>query len=109
MNKTVRLMTFALAATLVATTLSLAATPSRTHSRAIAGKVSAMDEAGKTITVKLSTGKSVPITYDDATKITGGSLSVGERIRASLSDKGGKRVATTIRIEETAAAKTKTS
>jgi cold shock CspA family protein len=68
------------------------------HAMTMSGTVSAVDAKSKTFSLKDAKGKEIPITWTAATRVRGGSLKDGERVKVSVLPKDGKNVATSIRI-----------
>ncbi|HEX8169417.1 MAG TPA: hypothetical protein VF824_02625 [Thermoanaerobaculia bacterium] len=75
------------------------------HGRAVHGTLSAVDQTAKTLTVKPSKGAAVDATWNEATKVNGGSLAVGEMATMKYMVKDGKNVATVINVQKAQAAK----
>jgi hypothetical protein len=76
-----------------------AATPSKkVHGVALSGRVSKVDAASKTLSVRDSSGREVALAWTGATKMTGGELKVGEVVTVRYLDKDKKHIATTIHV-----------
>lgn len=93
-----------LIAVVIALGVASAATAKGAHAMTMSGTVSALDEKGKTFSLKSAEGKETPITWTAATRVRGGSLKDGERVNVSILKKDGKNVATSIRISSVKAA-----
>ena len=72
------------------------------HGKQVAGQIKSVDEAAKSMVV-VQGGKDLTIYWTDATKVTGGTVAVGERATIRSMQKDGKWIATSVKI--TAAAK----
>lgn len=68
------------------------------HGMTVHGKITALDEKAKTLTVTPSKGKAVDLTWNDATKVNGGTLKVNEMATARYLKRSGKNVATIITV-----------
>lgn len=68
------------------------------HARTLSGAISSVNTVGKTFNVKAASGKEIVISWTNATKVTGGSLQVGEQVEVRWMQKGGKNIATSIRV-----------
>ena len=75
------------------------------HARAAHGTVQSLDASSKTFVLHMGT-KEMKVTYNDATRITGGQLKDGEQIEVRAVEKNGDHVATAIQIEPLKPAKT---
>ncbi len=88
-----------LAAAILLASLS-GATPShvKTHGIALSGTVSSVDFAAKTFVVRDSAGKDTNLVWTDATKLTGGTLKIGEKVTLRYLVKDKKSIATSVKI-----------
>jgi len=68
--------------------------------KAMEGKVTKVDMAAKTMTVKDAAGKEVTIYWNDATKVEGGELKEGETVHYKAAEKDGKWWATWVHVGE---------
>ncbi len=75
------------------------------HGRAAHGTVASLDSTAKTFVLKTAGGKDVPVTWNDATTVKGGTLKDGEMVEIRMMDSNGQHVATVIEIEHARAAK----
>lgn len=96
----------AFAATTAKTTAktTTATTTTKSHGMAVQGKISALDEKAKTLSVTSDKGAATELTWNDATKVNGGTLKVGERANVRYLHRDGKNVATVIVIPAAKAA-----
>jgi len=103
--KSSRIIVLSLAVLLVATSLFAATTkaPAASHGKSVHGSVAKLDESAKTFDVDAGK-KATNIQWNDATKVTGGSLKDGETVTVKYMVHDGKNVATSVMI---AAAKKK--
>lgn len=90
---------FAAAAVLAATVLGQTPPKSKAHGLSVTGTVVSADQASKKMTVKSSSGKSVPLVWTDATKTAGGTVKAGARVTVRYLEKDGKNIATSISID----------
>jgi hypothetical protein len=74
--------------------------PSRVkaHGIALSGTVSSVDFAAKAFAVRDSAGKNTSLVWTDATKVTGGTLKVGEKVTLRYLVKDRKNIATSVKI-----------
>ena len=81
-----------------------AATPSKAkvHGISLSGRVSKIDAAAKTLSVRDGSGHEVAFAWTAATKITGGDPKVGDVVTLRYLDKDKKHIATTIHVGEPA-------
>jgi len=70
----------------------------RAHGIALSGRVSGLDPAKKTLSVRDAAGHETSLVWTAATKISGGDLKVGETVTLRYLDKDTRHIATTIRI-----------
>ena len=85
---------------LVAVTSAFAATtkaPAASHGKSVHGSVAKLDESAKTFDVDAGK-KATNIQWNDATKVTGGSLKDGETVTVKYMVHDGKNVATSVMI-----------
>ena len=68
------------------------------HARASHGTVQSLDAASKSFVLRMG-DKEMKVTWNDATRITGGQLKDGEQIELRSVEKDGTHVATAIQIE----------
>jgi hypothetical protein len=64
------------------------------------GKITKVDMAAKTMTVKDVAGKETTLYWNDSTKVEGGELKEGETIHYKASEKDGKWWATWVHVGE---------
>jgi hypothetical protein len=84
-----------------------AATPSKAkvHGISLSGRVSKIDAAAMTLSVRDGSGHEVALAWTAATKITGGDPKVGDVVTLRYLDKDKKHIATTIHVGAPSAAK----
>src|SRR5512141_1682098 len=70
----------------------------KVHGIALSGRVTRVDVAAKTFTVRDGSGRVVSLAWTAATQITGGELKAGETITLRYLDKDKKHIATTIHV-----------
>jgi len=99
-----------LAAVLCAAVVGAAA-PEKTkvHGYTVTGTVAAVNVAAKTFVVRAATGKETTLVRTTATRLSGDALKVGDHVAVRWLDREGKKVATSIRIEPSAAVATPTA
>lgn len=68
------------------------------HGKSVHGKVAKLNESAKTFTVDSGAKKSYDLQWNDATKVSGGTLKDGESVTVRYMVHGGKNVATSIMI-----------
>jgi hypothetical protein len=104
---------FPAAAILLASCAFLAAAPATTptpavrakaHGVAVAGRVTRVDPAKKTFSVREAGGKEVALSWTAATKIAGGDLKAGDAVTLRYLDKDARHIATYIRVNAPAGA-----
>ncbi len=77
-----------------------------TKKMVVAGEISAVDNTAKTLEVKDAKGKTYDMTMTDATKVTGGELAMGKKVRATYTtDADGKMSAAAVTISRPPARK----
>jgi hypothetical protein len=100
--KSSRIIILSLAVLLVATSLFAATTKApaaaKSHGKSVHGTVAKLDDAAKTFEVKSSAKKTYDLQWNDATKVTGGTLKDGEAVTVKYMVHDGKNVATSIMI-----------
>lgn len=74
------------------------------HGMSVHGKITALDEKAKTLTVTPSKGAAVELSWNDATKVNGGPLKVSDMATARYLKRSGKNVATIITVPAAKAA-----
>lgn len=86
------------------------------HGMSVHGKITALDEKGKTLTVTPEKGAAVVLSWNDATKVNNGPLKVSDMATARYLERDNKNVATIITVpaakmaaKTTAATTTKTT
>ena len=89
---------FVLAALACPAPLAAAAPSKKVHGVALSGRVSKVDPASKTLSVRDASGREVALAWTAATKMTGGDLKVGEVVTVRYLDKDKKHIATTIHV-----------
>lgn len=98
--KSSRIIVLSLAVLLVATSLFAATTKApaaaKSHGKSVHGTVAKLNETAKTFEVKGK--KTYDLQWNDATKVTGGSLKDGEAVTVKYMVHDGKNVATSIMI-----------
>ena len=106
--KSSRIIILSLAVLLVASSLFAATTKApaaaKSHGKSVHGTVAKLDEGAKTFDVNSSAKKSTMVQWNDATKVTGGTLKDGETVTVKYMVHDSKNVATSVMI---AAAKKK--
>ena len=75
------------------------------HAKAAHGTIQSLDVASKTFVLRAGT-KEMKVTYNDATRITGGDLKDGEQVELRAVEKNGEHLATAIQVEAQKPAKT---
>lgn len=106
-----KILTLSVASLVLAATFAMAGTDkastdkNMSHARASHGTVQSLDAASKTFVIKMGT-KEMKVSYNDATRITGGELKDGEQIELRTVEKGSDHVATAIQITPMKPAKT---
>ncbi|MGH9316721.1 MAG: hypothetical protein ACRD1P_06420 [Thermoanaerobaculia bacterium] len=70
----------------------------KTHGIALSGTVSSLDYAARTFVIRDSAGKDTSLVWTDATKVTGGTLKVGEKLTLRYLVKDKKNIATSVKI-----------
>jgi len=81
-----------------ASAAAAAAPRAKVHGVTVSGRVSKVDAAARTFSVRETSGREVPLAWTAATKITGGDLKVGELVTLRYLDKDKKHIATTIHV-----------
>lgn len=76
----------------------------KAHGVALSGRISRIDRAKMTLSVRDAAGRETPLSWTGATKITGGELKTGDAVTIRYLDKDAKHIATYIRINPPAAA-----
>jgi len=97
--KSSRIIILSLAVLLVASSLFAATTKApaaASHGKSVHGTVAKLNETAKTFEVKGK--KTYDLQWNDATKVTGGSLKDGEAVTVKYMVHDGKNVATSIMI-----------
>ena len=82
------------------------AVKAKAHGITVNGRITKLDPAKKTLSVRDSVGKEVPLSWTAATKIAGGELKVGGAVTLRYLDKDGKHIAAYIRVNGDAAGAT---
>jgi hypothetical protein len=75
------------------------------HAKASHGTIQSVDMASKSFVLKTG-DKEMKVTWNDATRVTGGQLKDGEQVELRSVEKDGTHVATAIQIEPLKPAKT---
>lgn len=70
----------------------------KAHGISLSGRVSGLDPAKKTFSVRDPAGHEISLVFTAATKVSGGDLRVGETVTLRYLDKDARHIATTIRI-----------
>jgi hypothetical protein len=70
----------------------------KAHGITVNGRITLLDPAKKTLSVRDSVGKEVPLSWTAATKIAGGELKVGGAVTLRYLDKDGRHIAAYIRV-----------
>ncbi|HJQ40346.1 MAG TPA: hypothetical protein VKB93_24645 [Thermoanaerobaculia bacterium] len=96
--KPTRLIILTLAALLIVTSAFAATKATVTHGKSVHGTIAKLNDGAKTFTVNSGAKKSYSLEWNDATKVTGGSLKDGESATVKYMVHGGKNVATSIMI-----------
>ncbi|MDQ6891622.1 MAG: hypothetical protein M3167_02960 [Acidobacteriota bacterium] len=76
----------------------------KAHGVAVAGRVTRVDLAKKTFSVREAGGKEVALSWTAATKIAGGDLKAGDAVTLRYLDKDARHIATYIRVNAPAGA-----
>jgi hypothetical protein len=99
--KSSRIIVLSLAVLLVATSLFAATTKApaaaKSHGKSVHGSVAKLDESAKTFDVDAGK-KATMVQWNDATKVTGGTLKDGETVTVKYMVHDGKNVATSVMI-----------
>lgn len=82
-------------------------TAPKSHGLSVHGTITAYDEKAHTLAITPAKGTATTLMCNDATKVHGGSLKVGEMAEARYLVRGGKNVATVITVPAAQQAKTK--
>jgi len=69
-----------------------------THGKSVHGTVAKLNETAKTFTINSGAKKAYALEWNDATKVSGGSLKDGEKATVKYMVHDGKNVATSIMI-----------
>jgi hypothetical protein len=85
------------------------AVKAKAHGITVNGRITRLDPAKKTLSVRDSVGKEVPLSWTAATKIAGGELKVGGAVTLRYLDKDGKHIAAYIRVNGDAASSSSSS
>ena len=96
--KSSRIILVSLAALLVVSAAFAAPSIAKTHGKSIHGHVSKLDDSAKTFTVTSLKSQAVNLQWNDATKVTGGSLKDGEDVTVRYMTRDGRNVATAVMI-----------
>jgi len=97
--KSSRIIILSLALVLLVSSAFAATTKApATHGKSVHGTVARLDEGTKTFIVNSSAKKTYDLQWNDATKVTGGSLKDGESVTVRYMVHDGKNVATSIMI-----------
>ena len=91
------LVTGAFAATTTATKAAPAKAPAP-HGHSVHGTVARLNDSAKTFEIKTGAKKSYDLEWNDATKVSGGTLKDGEAATVKYMVRDGKNVATSIMI-----------
>ena len=70
----------------------------KAHGVTVNGRITRIDAAKKTLSVRDSVGKEVALSWTGATKIAGGELRVGGAVTLRYLDKDGRHIAAYIRV-----------
>jgi hypothetical protein len=95
--KFTKLIILSLAALLIVTS-AFATTKAVSHGKSVHGRIAKLNDGAKTFTVNSAAKKSYDLQWNDATKVTGGSLKDGESATVKYMVHDGKNVATSIMI-----------
>src|SRR5215212_1664143 len=99
--KTSKILILSLAALLIVSAAFAATTAAKhpaTHGKSVHGTIAKLDQTAKTFTINSGAKKSYPLQWNDATKVSGGSLKDGERATVRYMVHEGKNVATSVMI-----------
>lgn len=86
---------------LLIVTSAFAATAAKhpaTHGKSVHGTIAKLDQSAKTFTITSGAKKTYDLQWNDATKVTGGSLKDGESATVRYMIHDGKNVATSVMI-----------
>ena len=70
----------------------------RAHGISFSGRVSSLDPAKKTLSVRDGAGREIALVWTAATKISGGDLKIGEAVTLRYLDQDTRHIAMTIKI-----------
>ena len=77
---------------------AFAKTVAHSHGMRVSGKITALDEGAKTMSVTPAKGSAVALTWNDATNVKGGSLKSGESVDVRYLRRNSKNVATVVTV-----------
>ncbi|HTO86927.1 MAG TPA: hypothetical protein VMR54_05290 [Thermoanaerobaculia bacterium] len=83
---------------LAAVSLGEAPNP-KSHTKAVSGAITALDTASKSLTVKDAKGKETRLVLTGATRVTGGTLKIGEQVTVRWMTRDKKKVATIVQVQ----------
>jgi hypothetical protein len=81
--------------------------PMQHHGLSVNGTITAVDQTAKTLSVKDSKGTTVALSWNDATRVSGAPLAVGQQAWARYMEKDGKNIATSINTKAASTPKPK--
>jgi len=87
-----------LALMLCLSAIALAADNDKSMQGAVSGTITKVDNAAKTLTIKEASGNETTVYWDEATKVNG-DLKEGSMATVSVSDKDGRKLATSINVK----------
>ena len=96
--KSTKLIILTLAALLIVTSAFASTKATVTHGKSVHGTIAKLNDGAKTFTVNSAAKKSYDLQWNDATKVTGGTLKDGESATVKYMVHDGKNVATSIMI-----------
>ena len=92
------IIVISLAALLIVSAAVAAPTIVKSHGKSVHGQIAKLDSSAKTFTVTTAKNQSFDLQWNDATKVTGGSLKDGEAATVRYMVRDGKNVATSVMI-----------
>ncbi len=75
------------------------------HGGTARGTIASVNQTAQTFVLREAAGKEMTVSWNNATKVKGGSLKEGEQVQIRTVDKNGEHVATSIKIEAAKQAK----
>ncbi|HYB52998.1 MAG TPA: hypothetical protein VEG84_03950 [Thermoanaerobaculia bacterium] len=72
----------------------------KNHASTLTGTVAAMDEVKKTLVVHDAQGKDTQVVWTGATRMTGGTLKIGQSVTVRWMHRDGKKIATIVKVHD---------